>query len=94
MVVLDTDHISILVEQQSSEAQERLTRRLSALAPAEVVSTIVTYDEQSRGWLAYVAKATTVVAQVIDRYQAAATDEQTPGQRATIGQSADGRSSS
>ena len=64
MVVLDTDHITILVEHESTDAHRRLTRRLDELPPEQVASTIVTYEEQSRGWLGYVARVKTVGALV------------------------------
>lgn len=38
--------------------------RLSHISPPERVTTIITYEEQSRGWLAYVARSRTLVQQV------------------------------
>src|SRR5262249_57144778 len=58
MVVLDTDHMTLLAIGQGAE-YERLRGRLEALAPEERVTTIVTYEEQMRGWLDYAAKART-----------------------------------
>lgn len=55
MLVLDTDHMSVL-EWADGSAAERLRQRLNeALEPK--TTTIVTYEEQSRGWLAYIARA-------------------------------------
>lgn len=55
MYILDTDHLSLL-ERGGPEAQ-RLRLRLASLKPAERVTTIITFEEQMRGWLAYLAKA-------------------------------------
>ena len=55
MYLLDTDHLSVL-ERGGVEA-ERLRWRLSAIPPAEIAATVVSYEEQTRGWLSYLAKA-------------------------------------
>lgn len=62
MIVLDTNHLSIL-DQDSIEAFN-LGRRLAALSERDVAVTIITSEEQMRGWLAYVARANTPVRQV------------------------------
>ena|SRR5438874_715418 len=67
MVVLDTDHVSFLERQDSTQAA-RLLRRLSSLSRTEVATTIITYEEQTRGWLAYAAKSRTI-AQQIEAYR-------------------------
>ena len=66
MLILDTDHLSIL--DQNTMAAFNLGRRLAALPPEEVAVTIITYEEQMRGWLAYVAQANTPERQ-IEAYQ-------------------------
>jgi tRNA(fMet)-specific endonuclease VapC len=66
MVVLDTDHISVM-ERPESTAARMLLARLEQIDPGEIATTIVTYEEQSRGWLAYKARARTVL-QEIDAY--------------------------
>jgi tRNA(fMet)-specific endonuclease VapC len=53
MHLLDTDHIS-LIARGSTEGQNVL-RRLAKLAPGETVVSIVSYEEQMRGWLAEIA---------------------------------------
>lgn len=63
MFVLDTDHLTFLEHGQSGEA-ERLRMRLSGLGDAEIAVTIVSFEEQTRGWLAYLARARTLTQQV------------------------------
>lgn len=63
MVILDTDHLSIL-ERAGSAESERLLRRLSSMAPDQVFTTIVTYEEQTRGWFAYMARAKSMASQI------------------------------
>jgi tRNA(fMet)-specific endonuclease VapC len=67
MVVLDTDHLTLL-EQAKSAAGTRLRARLAGVAPPDAVTTIVTYEEQTRGWLAYMSRAKTL-AQQIEAYR-------------------------
>ena len=50
-VILDTDHLTILLR-ESSEA-DRLLRRLDLLAAEDIVTTIVSFQEQVQGWLAF-----------------------------------------
>lgn len=63
MFILDTDHLTFLERGRSVEA-ERLKARLKTLDDAEVVVTIVSFEEQTRGWLAYLARARTLARQV------------------------------
>lgn len=63
MVVLDTDHLS-LVEWRSGTDAASLRRRLREVDPASVVSTIISFEEQMRGWLTQLAKARTIAQQV------------------------------
>ncbi len=62
MYLLDTDHLSVL-ERGGADA-ERLRQRLQAVPPAEVAATVVSYEEQTRGWLSYLAKARSLTDQV------------------------------
>ena len=55
MLVLDTDHMSVL-EWADGPAAEQLRQRLNTSGEPKA-TTIVTYEEQSRGWLAYIARA-------------------------------------
>jgi tRNA(fMet)-specific endonuclease VapC len=66
MVILDTDHLSLMQEPESA-AKARLSVRLQGTDPQEIATTIVTYEEQTRGWMAYKARAKNV-SQEIDAY--------------------------
>ncbi len=66
MYILDTDHLSIL-DKDTIEGFN-LGRRLASVPREEVAVTIVTYEEQMRGWLSYVARANTPARQ-IEAYQ-------------------------
>ena len=57
MVLLDTDHMTLL-EREGPEA-ERLKARLATVPLDDVGTTIISYEEQTRGWLAFVAQART-----------------------------------
>jgi tRNA(fMet)-specific endonuclease VapC len=63
MFVLDTDHLSLL-EWGSGAVGQRLHERVGALPEGEVVTTIITFEEQTRGWLAFQARARTLQQQV------------------------------
>jgi tRNA(fMet)-specific endonuclease VapC len=64
MVLLDSDHMSLL--QRGGAEGDRIRQRLRALPPNEVATTIISYEEQMRGWLARLARATTLERQVSD----------------------------
>ncbi|MEO8496982.1 MAG: hypothetical protein ABI614_18075 [Planctomycetota bacterium] len=57
-VILDSDVLSIL-QRRSEPACGRLEQRLSQLPDDDVLTTIVTFQEQMRGWLAALHKART-----------------------------------
>src|SRR5262249_4384313 len=63
MYILDTDHLSLLGRADSAGAQ-RLRFRLAGLKPEERVTTIITFEEQMRGWMSHVAKARSLPLQV------------------------------
>ena len=67
MYILDTDLFSLTDRLNSAESQ-RLRFRLSGLRSDELATTIVTFEEQTRGWLAWVAKAKSLAEQV-ERYR-------------------------
>lgn len=57
MPVLDTDALTIL-QRQSEPGHSRMLARMRALPPGTVVFvTVVSFDEQLRGWLEYVKRA-------------------------------------
>jgi len=63
MFILDTDHFSLL-EWGSGATGQRLHDCIRALPEDEAVTTIITFEEQTRGWLAFQAKARTIDQQV------------------------------
>jgi tRNA(fMet)-specific endonuclease VapC len=63
MVILDTDHLSLLQRRESAESRI-LQDRLDRLETGSRATTIVTYEEQSRGWMAYMARAQTVAQEI------------------------------
>jgi len=60
--LLDTDHIALL--DRGGEEGRRIEARLLNVPPTDVVASIVSYEEQMRGWLAYVAQLRSVDRQV------------------------------
>jgi len=66
MLILDTDHLSLI--DKDTMAAFNIGRRLAAVPPGGVAVSIITYEEQMRGWLSYVAQANTPSRQV-EAYQ-------------------------
>ena len=62
MYILDTDHLSVL-DRGGANAQ-RLLQRLASVSSSQVTASIISYEEQMRGWLSYIAKAQTLDQQV------------------------------
>ena len=63
IVVLDTDHLT-LIQRQTQPAYARLRTRLQRLAAAEVFTTMISVEEQMRGWLNLIARAKTAQQEV------------------------------
>jgi tRNA(fMet)-specific endonuclease VapC len=63
MLVLDTDHMSVL-ERRERPAVDHLLSRLAAMPPSEVMTTVISYEEQMRGWMAYIAQARSMAQQI------------------------------
>lgn len=63
MIILDTDCLSLL-ERQTSEAYFRLQAKLDEFPSSEIVTTIITYEEQMRGWMSYLARMGSIDEQV------------------------------
>jgi tRNA(fMet)-specific endonuclease VapC len=51
MIVLDTDHLTLL-ERGRDAGSQILQDRLNRLDTQSRATTIVTYEEQTRGWMA------------------------------------------
>jgi tRNA(fMet)-specific endonuclease VapC len=62
MVVLDTDHISLL--EGTGPETRRLAARLEKIPDEEIVTTIISFEEQTRGWLTFLARARTLDQQI------------------------------
>jgi tRNA(fMet)-specific endonuclease VapC len=62
MYILDTDHLSVI--DRGGEQAKGLLQRLASIDPTQVATSIISYEEQMRGWLSYIAKAQTVEKQV------------------------------
>ena len=67
MYVLDTDHISLL-ERVDSIDKQRLLNRLGRLSEGEVATSIISFEEQIRGWTAYLSKCKSL-SQQVDAYR-------------------------
>jgi tRNA(fMet)-specific endonuclease VapC len=62
MYILDTDHLSVI--DRGGVNGQRLLQRLASIDPTQVATSIISYEEQMRGWLSYAAKAQTIENQV------------------------------
>jgi tRNA(fMet)-specific endonuclease VapC len=63
MIVLDTDHMSVL-ERREQPAVGHLLRRLAEWPASQVMTTVISYEEQMRGWMAYIAQARSMSHQI------------------------------
>jgi tRNA(fMet)-specific endonuclease VapC len=63
MIILDTDHISVLQYDGSPHAAA-LRARLDVFPPDEVAPTVITVEEQMRGWLGLIHRYIDVQRQV------------------------------
>jgi tRNA(fMet)-specific endonuclease VapC len=63
VIVLDTDVLSI-VQRARGDVYERLATRLDAAGAGGVHVTVVSFEEQMRGWLAHVARARSLAQQI------------------------------
>jgi tRNA(fMet)-specific endonuclease VapC len=69
MYILDTDHLSLLERADSREAHQIRYRLDHFLSPSdEIVTTIVTFEEEMRGWMARLAKSKSL-SQQVENYQ-------------------------
>ena len=64
MILLDTDHVTLL-KYPAGDRAVRLRQRLESLPPGEAISVpVIVVEEQMRGWLATVAKERVVRRQI------------------------------
>src|SRR5919198_3965627 len=63
MILLDTDHLSLLQDRDTPVAFA-LQARLEAFPPDEVVTTVITLEEQMRGWLVLIRRVPEIQRQV------------------------------
>lgn len=63
MIILDTDCLSLL-ERQTGTAYRRLKAKLDEFPPDEIKTTIITFEEQMRGWMSYLARMRSIDEQV------------------------------
>ena len=63
MVILDTDHMSVL-ERRAQPGVSNLLARLAEVPPSVVLTTVISYEEQMRGWMAYLARARSMAQQI------------------------------
>lgn len=59
MIVLDSDHLSVLQHPEAPQ-YERLTAAMDESADPEFATTVVSLEEQMRGWLAAISRARSV----------------------------------
>lgn len=64
MVLLDSDHMSLL--QRGGQEGNTIARRLRQVPGDDVATSIVSYEEQTRGWLGRLARANTLDRQQSD----------------------------
>jgi tRNA(fMet)-specific endonuclease VapC len=62
MVLLDTDHMTLL--ERSNLEGAKIRARLRNIPPDDAATSIISYEEQMRGWLARIAASTTADHQV------------------------------
>lgn len=63
MIILDTDSLSLLDREKIIESSI-LRRNLEKYLPDEIFTTIITFEEHMRGWLAFIAKSKTIDQQI------------------------------
>jgi len=63
MIILYTDCLSLLNRERLLESS-KLRQKLEQFSPDELFTTIITFEEQMRGWMAFIAKAKTIEQQI------------------------------
>lgn len=62
MYILDTDHFSII--ERGGRNAKPLLDKLKNINPQDVCVTVITYEEQIRGWMSYINKSNNIEQQV------------------------------
>ncbi len=68
MIILDTDHLT-LIQRQSEPAYSMLVRRLHFVAPDEIYTTIINVEEQMRGWLVVLSRSKKIEQEIFAYHQ-------------------------
>jgi tRNA(fMet)-specific endonuclease VapC len=55
----------ITILDRGGQPAQQLLKKLAAITSSEVATTIITYEEQMRGWLSYIAKTSSIEVQVV-----------------------------
>jgi len=63
VILLDTDHLNILQIGKGPQ-YDRLAAHMDASADQHLATTVITYEEHMRGWLASIGRAGNVVQQI------------------------------
>lgn len=63
MIILDTDCLSLL-ERKSGVEFYRLSEKLTEFPSLEITTTIISFEEQMRGWMAFLARAGSIEKQI------------------------------
>jgi hypothetical protein len=56
IVILDTDHLTV-IQRKTEPGYSNLRGRLQAIPERNVQATIISFEEQMRGWLSLISKA-------------------------------------
>lgn len=63
MIILDTGSLSIFDREKYLETSV-LRKKLIQFPPEDIFTTIITFEEQMRGWMSYLAKCKTIEQQI------------------------------
>lgn len=58
MIILDTDCISLL-QRENALVGSNLQRNLDRFSPEDICTSIISFEEQMRGWLSFISKSRT-----------------------------------
>ena len=67
MVILDTDHLTLLFNNNSTLGT-RIKKKIGTLPKGDIAASIVSYEEQTRGWLSFISKAKSV-SELVEAYR-------------------------